>query len=192
MKQIVMILAAMLVMSCSSDETYAQTNYETMTTKMYITIGGRTETVTLVNNSATQALVAKLQETPVTVTLNDNNFEIWGALGFSLPTSNEQVNAQAGDVVLYSGNNICIFYDSNSWSYTRLGRIDGLTTSELRTFLKAGANSISVTLSLNNTTGISQVRSDNTTSRAYTLQGTLAHAGHKGIVIKNGKKVVNK
>ena len=192
MKQIVMILAAMLVMSCSSDETYAQTNYETMITKMYITIGGRTETVTLVNNSATQALVAKLQEAPVTVTLNDNNFEIWGALGFSLPTSNEQVNAQAGDVVLYSGNNICIFYDSNSWSYTRLGRIDGLTTSELRTFLKAGANSISVTLSLNNTTGISQVRSDNTTSRAYTLQGTLAHAGHKGIVIKNGKKVVNK
>ena len=192
MKQIVMILAAMLVMSCSSDETYAQTNYETMTTKMYITIGGRTETVTLVNNSATQALVAKLQEAPVTVTLNDNNFEIWGALGFSLPTSNEQVNAQAGDVVLYSGSNICIFYDSNSWSYTRLGRIDGLTTSELRTFLKAGANSISVTLSLNNTTGISQVRSDNTTSRAYTLQGTLAHAGHKGIVIINGKKVVNK
>ena len=192
MKQIVMILAAMLVMSCSSDETYAQTNYETMTTKMYITIDGRTETVTLVNNSATQALVAKLQEAPVMVTLNDNNFEIWGALGFSLPTSNEQVNAQAGDVVLYSGNNICIFYDSNSWSYTRLGRIDGLTTSELRTFLKAGANSISVTLSLNNTTGISQVRSDNTTSRAYTLQGTLAHAGHKGIVIKNGKKVVNK
>ena len=192
MKQIVMILAAMLVMSCSSDETYAQTNYETMTTKMYITIDGRTETVTLVNNSATQALVAKLQEAPVMVTLNDNNFEIWGALGFSLPTSNEQVNAQAGDVILYSGNNICIFYDSNSWSYTRLGRIDGLTTSELRTFLKAGANSISVTLSLNNTTGISQVRSDNTTSRAYTLQGTLAHAGHKGIVIKNGKKVVNK
>ena len=192
MKQIVMILAAMLVMSCSSDETYAQTNYETMTTKMYITICGRTEAITLVNNSATQALVAKLQEAPVTVTLNDNNFEIWGALGFSLPTSNEQVNAQAGDVVLYSGNNICIFYDSNSWSYTRLGRIDGLTTSELRTFLKAGANSISVTLSLNNTTGISQVRSDNTTSRAYTLQGTLAHAGHKGIVIKNGKKAVNK
>ena len=192
MKQIVMILAAMLVMSCSSDETQAQTNYETMTTKMYITIGGRTETVTLVNNSATQALVAKLQEAPVTVTLNDNNFEIWGALGFSLPTSNEQVNTQPGDVVLYSGSNICIFYGTNPYSYTRLGKIDGLSESELRTFLKAGANSISVTLSLNNTTGISQVRSNNTTSRAYTLQGTLAHAGHKGIVIKNGKKVVNK
>ena len=161
-----------------------------MTQKLYITIDGRTESATLVDNSATQTLVAKLQEAPVTVTLNDNNFEIWGALGFSLPTSNEQVNAQAGDVVLYSGNNICIFYDSNSYSYTRLGKIDGLSESELRTFLKAGQSSINVTLSLTNTTGISQVRNDENQSKAYTLQGTLAQAGHKGIVIQNGKKII--
>ena len=192
MKQIFMILAALLVMSCISDETQAQTtNYETMTTKMYITIDGRTETVTLANNSATQALVAKLQEASVTVTLNSSGgFEIWGALGFSLPTSNEQVNAQPGDIVLYNGNNICIFYGTNSWNYTRLGKIDGLSESELRTFLKACESNISVTLSLNNPTGISQVRSDNTTSRAYTLQGTLAQAGHKGIVIQNGEKII--
>lgn len=192
MKQISMILAALLVMSCISDETQAQTtNYETMTTKMYITIDGRTEAVTLANNSATQALVAKLQEASVTVTLNSSGgFEIWGALGFSLPTSNEQVNAQPGDIVLYNGNNICIFYGTNSWNYTRLGKIDGLSESELRTFLKACESNISVTLSLNNPTGISQVRSDNTTSRAYTLQGTLAQAGHKGIVIQNGEKII--
>ena len=192
MKQIFMILAALLVMSCISDETQAQTtNYETMTTKMYITIDGRTEAVTLANNSATQALVAKLQEASVTVTLNSSGgFEIWGALGFSLPTSNEQVNAQPGDIVLYNGNNICIFYGTNSWNYTRLGKIDGLSESELRTFLKARESNISVTLSLNNPTGISQVRSDNTTSRAYTLQGTLAQAGHKGIVIQNGEKII--
>ena len=192
MKQISMILAALLVMSCISDETQAQTtNYETMTTKMYITIDGRTEAVTLANNSATQALVAKLQEASVTVTLNSSGgFEIWGALGFSLPTSNEQVNAQPGDIVLYNGNNICIFYGTNSWNYTRLGKIDGLSESELRTFLKACESNISVTLSLNNPTGISQVRSDNTTSRAYTLQGTLAQAGHKGIVSQNGEKII--
>ena len=192
MKQIFMILAALLVMSCISDETQAQTtNYETMTTKMYITIDGRTEAVILANNSATQALVAKLQEASVTVTLNSSGgFEIWGALGFSLPTSNEQVNAQPGDIVLYNGNNICIFYGTNSWNYTRLGKIDGLSESELRTFLKACESNISVMLSLNNPTGISQVRSDNTTSRAYTLQGTLAQAGHKGIVIQNGEKII--
>lgn len=184
-----MILAALLVMSCSRDEIQAQTtNYETMTTKMYITIDGRTEAVTLTNNSATQALVAKLQEASVTVTLNSSGgFEIWGALGFSLPTSNEQINAQPGDIVLYNGSNICMFYGTNSWNYTLLGKIDGLSESELRTFLKAGESNISVTLSLSNTTGISQVKADGSMSRAYTLSGTLAQVGHKGIIIKNGK-----
>lgn len=132
-------------------------NFQTsnnMTQIMYITIDGVSKTATLVDNAATQALVAKLQEAPVTVTLNDNNFEIWGALGFSLPSSNEYINAQAGDIVLYSGSNICIFYDSNSYSYTRLGKIDGLTESELRTFLKAGESNISVTLSLTNSIDI--------------------------------------
>lgn len=189
-----MILAALLVMSCSRDEIQAQTtNYETMTTKMYITIDGRTEAVTLSNNSATQALVAKLQEASVTVTLNSSGgFEIWGALGFSLPTSNEQINAQPGDIVLYNGSNICMFYGTNSWNYTLLGKIDGLSEGELRTFLKAGESNISVTLSLSNTTGISQVKADGSKSRAYTLSGTLAQVGHKGIIIKNGKVAIKR
>ena len=164
-----------------------------MAQKMYITIDGRTETATLVDNSATQALVAKLQEAPVAVTLNSSGgFEIWGALGFSLPTSNEQINAQPGDVILYNGSNICMFYGTNSWSYTRLGKIDGLSESELRTFLKAGESNISVTLSLNNATGISHVKADDSKPKAYTLNGTLAQAGHKGIIIQNGKKVAIK
>ena len=172
-----------------------------MAQKMYITIDGRTEAVTLVNNSATQALVTKLQEAPVTITLNSSGgFEIWGALGFSLPTSNEQINAQPGDVILYNGSNICLFYGTNSWSYTRLGKIDGLSESELRTFLKAGESNISVTLSLSNTTGINAVldksseqvraKSEEIKDKSYTLNGTLAQAGHKGIIIKNGKQYI--
>ena len=162
-----------------------------MAQKMYITIGGRTETATLVDNAATRELVARLQEAPVTVTLNaSGGFEIWGALGFSLPTSNEQMNAQPGDIVLYNGSNICMFYGTNSWSYTRLGKIDGLTESELGTFLKAGESNISVTLSVSDPTGISRVQADGSSSRAYTLQGTVAQAGRKGIVIKNGKKII--
>lgn len=171
---------------------------------MNITIDGVTKTATLVDNSATQELMTKLQEASVTVTLNSSGgFEIWGALGFSLPTSNEQINAKPGDIVLYNGSNICMFYGTNSWSYTRLGKIDGLSESELRTFLKAGDSNISVTLSLSNTTGIHAVhdsglkvlgqakrQSRANGSRAYTLQGTLAQAGHKGIIIKNGKKYI--
>ena len=189
MRQIMMLLAAMLFIGCSSEENKVMA--QTMTQKLKITIGGVTNTATMVNNSATQELVTRLQQAPVTVTLNSSGgFEIWGALGFSLTTSNEQVNAQPGDIVLYNGSNICMFYGANSWSYTRLGHIDGLSESELRTFLHAGGSNISVTLSLENTTGISQAKADNTSSKAYTLQGTIAQAGYKGIVIQNGKKTI--
>ena len=160
--------------------------------KMYITIGGQTQSVTLVNNTATQELVAALQNAPITVTLNDNNFEIWGALGRSLTTKNEQMTAQPGDVVLYNGSNICIFYDSNSWSYTRLGHIDGLSESELRTFLKAGQNNISVTLSLTSgTTAIKSVNGNRLENGAYySLNGVKMENPSKGIYVKNGKKVI--
>ena len=162
-----------------------------MAQKMYITIDGRTETATLVDNAATRELVARLQEAPVAVTLNSSGgFEIWGALGFSLTTSNEQIKAQPGDIVLYNGSNICMFYGTNSWSYTQLGKIDGLTESELRTFLKAGESNISVTLSVSDPTGISRVQADGNSSRAYTLQGTVAQTGRKGIIIKEGKKYI--
>lgn len=190
--RLIMLVTALVIISCSSDETQAQTsNNETMTQKMYITIGGKTASVTLADNSATQALVEKLQQAPVTVTLNSSGgFEIWGPLGFSLPTSNERINAQPGDVILYSGDNICIFYGTNSWTYTRLGKIDNMTASELTTFLKAGENNISVTLSLSSSTGINSVSADKLSSNAYTLQGTLAQARQKGIIIQNGKKII--
>ena len=189
MRQIILFLATMLF-CCSADNEMKAQNMEQ---KMYITIGGQTQSATLVDNDATRELVAALQNAPINVTLNDNNFEIWGALGRSLTTKNEQMTAQPGDVVLYNGSNICIFYGSNSWSYTRLGHIDGLSESELRTFLKAGQNNISVTLSLAETTGINTVKSEKLKDKnCYTLQGKLAQAGHKGIIIQNGKKIIRK
>ena len=160
---------------------------------MYITIDGRTESITLADNNATKALVARLQEAPVTITLNSSGgFEIWGALGFSLPTSNEQINAQPGDVILYNGSNICIFYGTNSWSYTRLGKVDNLSACELASFLKAGDSNIKVTLSLDNTTSISNINisTGKYPSKVYTLQGTLAQTNQRGIIIQNGKKIL--
>lgn len=190
MKQILFCLSAIFFFSCSSDtEITAQTTMD----KIYITIGGQTASATLVDNAATKALVEKLQQAPVTVTLNSSgDFEIWGALGFLLPTSNQQMTAQPGDVILYSGSNICLFYGSNSWSYTRLGKIDGLSENELRSFLKAGENNISVTLSLTNTTGIeSPSHSSSREGSIYSINGTaLKHKPSKGIYIKNGKKVI--
>jgi flavodoxin len=164
---------------------------QTTMNKMYITIDGVTQPAMLVDNAATQALVERLKDGAVTVTLNSSgDFEIWGALGFSLPTSNEQINAQPGDVILYNGSNICIFYGTNSWSYTRLGKIDGLSESELRTYLKAGESNIRVTLSLNNATGISNVRSNAESGAYYSPNGQRVENPSKGIFIRNGKKVI--
>ena len=170
--------------------TFAKEN--TNMEKMYITIDGETQSVTLVDNDATRELVAALQDAPITVTLNDNNFEIWGPLGRSLTTKNEQMTAQPGDIVLYNGSNICIFYANNSWSYTRLGKIDGLSESELRTFLKAGESNIKVTLSLTSgTTAIKSVNGDRMENGAYyTLNGVKVSNPSKGIYIQNGKKVI--
>ena len=189
MRQILSFLAVVLFCCCSTgNEVKAQTTMD----KMYITIGGQTQSATLVDNEATRELVAALQNAPITITLNDNNFEIWGSLGRSLATNNEQMTAQPGDIVLYNGSNICIFYAGNSWSYTRIGKIDGLSESELRTFLKAGQSNIAVTLSL--TSGTTAIKSFNgkrlEDGAYYSLNGMKVCNPSKGIYIKNGKKVI--
>jgi hypothetical protein len=189
MKQTLLLITAMLFFCCSSNREVKAQNMEQ---KMYITIDGQTQSVTLVENAATKELVAILQEAPLTVTLNDNDFEIWGSLGRSLTTENEQMNTTAGDIVLYNGSNICIFYGSNSWSYTRLGKIDNLSENELRTFLKAGESNISVTLSLTSgTTAIKSIHNNQEEDGAYySLNGARVSSPSKGIYIKNGKKVI--
>lgn len=181
---------ASLIANWLNTQNFAET--QVTMEKMYITIDGQTQSVTLVDNDATWALVEKLRQAPVTVTLNSSGgFEIWGSLGFSLPTSDQQTMAQPGDVILYNGSNICLFYGTNSWSYTRLGKIDGLTESELRSFLKAGESHISVTLSLANTTAIKSPKNTHAENEAYySLNGQRVMKPSQGIYIKNGKKVI--
>ena len=121
----------------------------TMPEQIQITISGKTLPVSIENNAATKALVEALKKASITYTASDyGGFEKVGSLGRSLPTSNSQITTQAGDVILYSGNQIVLFYGSNSWSYTRLGKIRYSSMDELKSFLKAGEGDISVTLSL--------------------------------------------
>ena len=74
------------------------------------------------------------------------NFEKVGPLGQSLPTNNQQITTEAGDIILYQGNQITIYYDRNSWNFTRLGKINGVTSQQLRDIL--GSVDVSVTFSL--------------------------------------------
>lgn len=120
---------------------------EINTMQIYFTIGETKLTATLVDNSATAALKEKLKTAPITINMSDyGGFEKVGGFGFSLPTSNEKVTTEPCDFVLYQGNQLVIFYGSNSWSYTRLGKITGVTASELKAVL--GSGSVTVTLSI--------------------------------------------
>jgi hypothetical protein len=191
MRQILLLMAAMLLTCCSKDSEVMAQNAGNME-KIYITIDGKSLPVSLVDNAATQTLVATLQEGDITYEAHDyGGFEKVGALGRSLPTSDTQTTTQAGDVILYSGNQIVLFYGSNSWSYTRLGRIQYSSQSELESFLKAGQGNISVTLSLTNgTTDIRRVRGSAEQDVYYSLNGVRVEKPTKGIYIKNGKKIV--
>ena len=151
------ILALLVLLSCvkvtkpSTGQPQEEQKQEEpqMPDKIQITIDGKTLPVVLEKNEATKALVAALQDAPITYIASDyGGFEKVGPLGRSLPTNNSQITTQAGDVILYSGNQIVLFYGSNSWSYTRLGKIDFSSMAELKTFLKAGEGDINVTLSL--------------------------------------------
>ena len=121
----------------------------TMPETIKIIVSGKTLSVKIEDNEATKALVAALREASITYEANDyGGFEKVGLLGRTLPASDTQITTQAGDVILYSGNRIVLFYGSNTWSYTRLGKMQYESLDELKSFLKAGEGNISVTLSL--------------------------------------------
>ena len=74
------------------------------------------------------SLTQMMESAPVVIQMSDySGFEKVGSIGTSLPASNSQTTTQSGDIVLYNGSQIVIFYGSNSWSYTRLGKIDDLS-----------------------------------------------------------------
>lgn len=115
--------------------------------KITFTIGERELSASLVENAATEVLAERLETGPITIEMNDyGGWEKIGSFGFSLPASNEQMTAQPCDFVLYQGNQLVIFYGSNSWSYTPLGRIDGVESAELKQIL--GSGDVTVTISL--------------------------------------------
>ena len=159
-------------------------------TKVLLKVGGNSMTATLTDNEATRELTKLLEKGDITIRMSDyGGFEKVGVLPQSLPTSNTQITTVLGDIMLYQGNQMVIFYGSNSWSYTRLGKIDGATVSNLRQFL--GNGDITLTLSLDSSAGIEDVTADDTKEEiVYDLSGRRITKKPltPGIYIINGKK----
>ena len=163
-------------------------------TKVLLKVGGNTMTATLTDNEATRELTKLLEQGDLTIRMSDyGGFEKVGALPQSFPSSNTQITTVPGDIMLYQGNQMVIFYGSNSWSYTRLGKIDGATASNLRQFL--GNGNITLTLSLESSSGIENVTADtNKEEIIYDLNGRRITKKPRapGIYIINGKKKIVK
>lgn len=117
------------------------------TNMINLQIGEQTLTAELADNTSAQAFAELLREGPVTVQMHDyGNFEKVGPLPTSLPENNEQITTEPGDIILYQGNSITVYYDKNTWNFTRLGKVQGVTEQELREIL--GAGDVEITFSL--------------------------------------------
>ena len=111
------------------------------------------------------AMIMRINDVPVAVDWEDNQsvksltqslplvvkmhmyggFEQVGELGRSLPSNDKRITTRPGDILLYSGNQVVVFYGSNTWAYTRLGRITDKTASELEKLL--GKSDVTLTFS---------------------------------------------
>ncbi len=99
---------------------------------MKITARDTTYTATLADNSSAEALKELLTRGPLTINMSDYaSMEKVGPIGTDLPRNDEQITTGAGDIILYQGDSLVIYYDTNSWNFTRIGKIEDVTGEEL-------------------------------------------------------------
>ena len=164
MKHILMILLAVLVtlsgcMSVSPESgkpaakdggddilTEPDESEEEQTSMMKMKINGTPVTVAWEDNESAAAL-QELAAGGLEIRMSMyGGFEQVGSIGQRLPASDVQTTTSSGDIVLYSGSQLVVFYGSNSWAYTRLGHITDKTPEEMRALL--GSGDVTVTLSV--------------------------------------------
>ena len=143
-KLVNLIIILMLAIVCIKTNVYAADADDSV---FYISAGGKQIKVKMVDNAATQKLNEMLAAGDLTINMTRNGFEQYGSLGTSLPSEDTSITAQAGDVLLYNSNTLCVFYDSNSYSYTRIGKVQNMTNDELKELLSG--KSLTFTLSKN-------------------------------------------
>ena len=103
--------------------------------------------VKLEQNSSSEALLEILKQGDITINAHDyGDFEKVGGLGFNLPTNDTRITTKPGDLMLYQGNQITLFYESNVWSYTKIGEVIGKSKDELKAIL--GSGNVTLVLSI--------------------------------------------
>ena len=119
---------------------------EEQTDEMKMFINNTPVTVEWEDNDSVVALKEAVKTNPITIKMSMyGGFEQFGSLGMSLPRNDTRITTSSGDVILYSGNQMVVFYGSNTWAYTRLGHITDKTQAELTELLSNG--NVIITLS---------------------------------------------
>ncbi len=117
--------------------------------QFYITANNTTFTANFADNDSADAFRDLLREEDLTISMSDyGSFEKVGSIGTSLPSKDTQISTTAGDVMLYQSNQIVIFYGTNSWSYSRLGKIEGAGADDLLSALGDGDTEITFSLTM--------------------------------------------
>ena len=139
------IVAILLLSACTSDAASStkpsqpESDKGTVPMKLKIHVNDTTFTATLADNSPATALKELLQKGDLTLDMEDfSNFEKVADLPTTLPRNDTQIDTDAGDLILYLGKRIVIYYDKNSWNFTRLGKIDNVNKKRLKQILGDG------------------------------------------------------
>ena len=149
---IISILIGLMSSSCgtpvsSGSETSTSDVTEVSQMEIIIDVNDNKLTAALADSTAAKELAEKLKAEPITVTLNEyGGFEKVGKLPWALTKSDTSIETEPCDIMLYQGDQMTIFYNSNSWSYTSLGHIENTAQDELKAIL--GESNATVTLSV--------------------------------------------
>lgn len=112
-----------------------------------VTVGSSSFIVNLEDNETAKALREMLADEDLTISAsNYGGFEKVCQLGKTLPRNDNQITTEAGDVMLYSGNQIVFFYGANSWSYTKIGKVEASSIEELENVLSGSETEVILSL----------------------------------------------
>ena len=155
---IALVIVLALLTSCSGADDTQQSQSRDPETKtesveennemkqITMTINDETVEVTWEDNESVKALADLVSDSPLTIdTSMYGGFEQVGSIGTDLPSSDINITTKPGDIMLYTGSNIVVFYGSNSWAYTSLGHIENKSADELKEIL--GSDNVKITLS---------------------------------------------
>ena len=146
----IMFITMAFLCACGNNgvdqSTEAQSAEQNNETELNMMIGEIAVKVEWEDNESVSALKELVKDGPLVIQMSMyDDFEQVGSLGKSLPRDDAQTITKAGDIVLYSGNQIVVFYGSNSWAYTRLGHVTDKTAQEMTELL--GNGNVTITIS---------------------------------------------